>query len=300
MPLSVGERQEFEQHERTITGGLQTFYDVGRALVEIRNKRLYREKHTTFEAYCREIWGFSRPHAYRLIDAAEVAANISPNGDTLPENEAQVRALKAAPGEKQKEVWAKAQATAPDGKVTAAHITDVIQTEIPMPPEPEPVPQPRPQQISVFVPVEMQPAKPVKPEVRALTKKVLDVVNFLKDDDPTIETPEPDASIELHKEEQEKTPDTDTQQQERTTFEFGFHTGDRNKIISAGLRLFRAVYFSHCTPTAIYLKEFTKSENDKLINGSWKVFKRYGSLSEMKTEMKSLNNDKHIIFENYI
>ena len=46
----------------------------------------------TFEAYCKERWGWGRAHAYRLIDSAKVAEALSPTGDT-PSNERQAREL---------------------------------------------------------------------------------------------------------------------------------------------------------------------------------------------------------------
>ncbi len=35
---------------------VQTFYEVGNALLQIRDERLYRQTHSTFEEYCREKW----------------------------------------------------------------------------------------------------------------------------------------------------------------------------------------------------------------------------------------------------
>ena len=71
--------------------GLATFVEVGRALAEIRDQRLYRASHRTFEEYCHERWLLSRTRAYRLIDAAAV---VSPIGDGQPpKNEAQAREL---------------------------------------------------------------------------------------------------------------------------------------------------------------------------------------------------------------
>jgi len=80
--------------ETRIERGLQTFIEVGEALAEIRDQRLYRESHATFEAYCRERWGWSRQHAYRQIKAAQMVGTLSPMGDK-PANERQARALLA-------------------------------------------------------------------------------------------------------------------------------------------------------------------------------------------------------------
>ena len=44
-----------------------TFIEVGKALLAIRDAKLYRKTHKTFEAYCRDRWEMSRPRAYQLI-----------------------------------------------------------------------------------------------------------------------------------------------------------------------------------------------------------------------------------------
>jgi len=67
------EKTRFNELEAIIERGLETFVDVGLALLEIRDGRLYRESHATFDAYCRERWGWSRDYGYKLIRSAEVA-----------------------------------------------------------------------------------------------------------------------------------------------------------------------------------------------------------------------------------
>lgn len=92
MPLVA---RSLEQLEAVIERGLQLFYEVGDALAEVRDRRLYREAGcSTFEAYCRDKWGISRPRAYQMIDAASVHGLLSTIVDIpLPANEAQVREL---------------------------------------------------------------------------------------------------------------------------------------------------------------------------------------------------------------
>lgn len=77
--------------EAIIDRGIQTFIDVGSALLEVRDRRLYRESHLTWDDYCRERWNMSRIHAHRLIEAAEVSAML-PTGNT-PDSERQAREL---------------------------------------------------------------------------------------------------------------------------------------------------------------------------------------------------------------
>lgn len=154
LPLTSVEREQLAEYETTIARGLNTFYDVGAALMAIKRQKLYRAAHRTFEEYCAQTWNIGHSSAYRMIEAAEVKENLSPIGDKFPDNESQARALTGLAPDQQRQVWAKAVETAPNGKVTAQHIKEVRQVEIPIPePEPEPVPMAAPvKQISVFVP----------------------------------------------------------------------------------------------------------------------------------------------------
>ncbi|MVN86839.1 hypothetical protein GO986_08690 [Deinococcus sp. HMF7620] len=81
--------------EGVIQNGLHEFQRTGSALAEIRDGRLYRATHSTFDAYLHERWDFTRQHAGRLIAAAEVAQVLEPIG-FQPENERQARDLKPA------------------------------------------------------------------------------------------------------------------------------------------------------------------------------------------------------------
>lgn len=125
--LSSTEAYKLRGHEQVIEQGLATFNEVGGALLAIRDERLYRATHGTFEAYCEERWNISRSRAYRLMEASEVMANLSPIGDThpMPDNEAQVRELAKVIPEAQLAAWAAVVETAPEGKVTANHMAVV-------------------------------------------------------------------------------------------------------------------------------------------------------------------------------
>ena len=71
--MSIRESQRLVELEKTIARGKKTFVEVGLALAEIRDLRLYKREYGGFEEYCREKWGWSRQHAYRLIEAAPIA-----------------------------------------------------------------------------------------------------------------------------------------------------------------------------------------------------------------------------------
>ncbi|MBU1193992.1 MAG: hypothetical protein KKE62_01835 [Proteobacteria bacterium] len=65
--LTDTERERFDVCEQVIKKGLGTFLDVGCSLAEIRDNRLYRETHKTFEKYCKEIWDLSKGYATQQI-----------------------------------------------------------------------------------------------------------------------------------------------------------------------------------------------------------------------------------------
>jgi len=125
--LSLTEQTELQEMEGVIETGLRTFYEVGCALAAIRDSRLYRETHDNFEEYCRDRWDMSRPRAYQLVESASVKENLSTIVDIQPVNEAQTRPLtKLGTKQLQQEAWQKVVETAPDGKVTARHVSKVV------------------------------------------------------------------------------------------------------------------------------------------------------------------------------
>ncbi len=105
--LTATEVDRLAACEEVINQNLKAFYNVGAALLEIRNSKLYRQEFKTFEDYCDSKWSMSKPQAYRLLDASEVRDNLSPIGDVLPEKESHIRELKKLKQpELQREVWA--------------------------------------------------------------------------------------------------------------------------------------------------------------------------------------------------
>jgi hypothetical protein len=91
--------------ERVIERGLKTFIEVGDALARIRDKRLYRDTHRTFEGYCRARWDFDASRARQLISAAKTVTLVTVGGQPAPISERVARELRRA-GDKAPEVWA--------------------------------------------------------------------------------------------------------------------------------------------------------------------------------------------------
>jgi len=133
----LNREQRFDQLEAVIERGLKAFYEVGKALTEIRDDQLYKEKgYSNFRKYCEQRWGLKKSHAYRAIKAAEVFDNlvtslkVSPIGDNshpkiLPTNEAQIRPLTRLQPNLQREAWLQAVENSPHGKITAKDVQKV-------------------------------------------------------------------------------------------------------------------------------------------------------------------------------
>src|SRR5687767_13487946 len=87
--------RSLEELESVIERGLRTFVEVGSALLEIRDRRLYREQgHGRFEDYCRARWGLKRQRAYELMEAAGTVAAMSEISDIpVPHRESHAAAL---------------------------------------------------------------------------------------------------------------------------------------------------------------------------------------------------------------
>lgn len=91
--LGPSDQERLTELEAVIERGLAVFVEVGLALMEIKNSRLYRETHATFEEYVDQRWGMSRTRGYQMIDAAVVSTMVDAAGLPAPVNERQAREL---------------------------------------------------------------------------------------------------------------------------------------------------------------------------------------------------------------
>ena len=94
--LGPSERQQFDQLDETVRRGLATFIEVGQALTEIRDRRLYREDYSTFEDYLAELDAFieaeikpieQRDDNIRFFDHRREHARTDWDNDGLPRKE---------------------------------------------------------------------------------------------------------------------------------------------------------------------------------------------------------------------
>jgi hypothetical protein len=129
VPLNDAEQERLRELEAIVDKGLQPFYEVGQALIEIRDRKLYRQTHKTFEAYCKEKWNLARQTAYQLIGAVKVVENLSAIADKMPTKESQVRPLTQLPAAQQLEIWQKAVEISPNGTPTAKIVKRLLEEQ---------------------------------------------------------------------------------------------------------------------------------------------------------------------------
>ncbi|NQZ65428.1 MAG: hypothetical protein HRT59_26155 [Crocosphaera sp.] len=136
--LTFSEERDRLHLERKVE---RAFYEAGKALQELRDRRLYRSTHKTFERYCRERFGYNRSRSYQLIDAGMVVDNLQKCPqfvDIFPTKESLVRPLASLNPSQQVEVWTKAVELV-NGQVPPARVVKNIVDQIR---ERSPVPNP--------------------------------------------------------------------------------------------------------------------------------------------------------------
>lgn len=126
--LTTAEQARLGELEQVVERGLQTFAEVGAALAEIRDSRLYRDDWSTFENYCQGAWGFTDRRARHLMDAAAV-------GTVVPvENERQARELAPLNGDEEAilAAWRDAQTAAAEHgtRITAKVVKNAVQGRV--------------------------------------------------------------------------------------------------------------------------------------------------------------------------
>ncbi|MFQ6394630.1 hypothetical protein ACLMAJ_14320 [Nocardia sp. KC 131] len=90
-PLSERERSQLTLCESSIDTLRIAFWAAGRALQIVRDGRLYRDDHETFDDYVEQRWDMQRSYAHKLIRAWPLAARLHPLAPAI--NEGQVREL---------------------------------------------------------------------------------------------------------------------------------------------------------------------------------------------------------------
>ncbi|MTE15529.1 hypothetical protein [Nocardia aurantiaca] len=90
-PLSRAESDQLELCESSIDALRVAFWTAGRALQIVRDGRLYRADHASFDEYVEKRWDMQRSYAHKLIRAWPLAARLHPVAPAI--NEGQIREL---------------------------------------------------------------------------------------------------------------------------------------------------------------------------------------------------------------
>lgn len=119
--LTTTEQNRLLVLENIITTGEQTFIRVGQALLEIREKRLYRKDHSNFDDYVQSKWFKGKSWATRMISAAVVAESLPEKMVPMVTTERVARALVNVPSEKRAKVL---EVAAKNGPVTSKSVAE--------------------------------------------------------------------------------------------------------------------------------------------------------------------------------
>ena len=125
--LTADQESRFNQLIDEIDAGIDAWRLVGERLFELRENRLYRATHKTFEAFVRDAWGWSRSHAIRALSAPAVAVEYEKRigkclqmETKIPQftNEFSTRPMREVSSEKMDEVSAYLAEHVTDGRIT--------------------------------------------------------------------------------------------------------------------------------------------------------------------------------------
>jgi hypothetical protein len=122
----MSERHDLKHYEDVIRRASVAIQQAGEALAKVREMRLYRESHTTFEAYCHEVLGITYRYVNYMIEAAGVIENLGTNCSQMPVSIGQTRAIAKAPPHEQAEVWQVSCERAGGEAAPARIVTEVI------------------------------------------------------------------------------------------------------------------------------------------------------------------------------
>lgn len=128
-------KRNLEQHEEIIEASLKSGFDIGESLLDIQERKLYKEQFDTFEQYCKQRWNVSKTSAYQFMEMVIVRRDLSAiahsemkklPGETI--NTAQARALSecADDAKTRAAILSAAVASAPKDKAGDPRVTAAV------------------------------------------------------------------------------------------------------------------------------------------------------------------------------
>jgi hypothetical protein len=134
--MTPDEIRQLSKCEDVLNRGLNGFFEMGSALLTIREGKLYRLTHPTFEDYCQKRWGIGRSYAWRMIGAAERMRLLPPReGVPMPKNEFQMRPFLRLAPEEFPGAWQKVVERANGSPIVQALVQEVVNSLGPQNPE---------------------------------------------------------------------------------------------------------------------------------------------------------------------
>lgn len=138
-PLEVVSNRLVEL-EGVIDRGRRSFIEVGLALLEIRDGRLYKERgYRSFDDYVGDHLGFQRSYAGHLIRGAQAVTELGTTVPSLPTTERQARELARVPEGQRVEVMR--QVAESGRRLTAETIREVVDGAVQIGPQREMSPE---------------------------------------------------------------------------------------------------------------------------------------------------------------
>lgn len=146
--MSEKEIAKRKKYEGRIKRAYFKAYEAGYYLMKIRDGKLYRNTHPTFEAYVEEVWGHKRSRASQLIHFAHDQAmirvhfkGVMPEKTAeeiealMPKTESHTRPMKGLSDEQKALLWRELVAKKDPDTITAVDVASIRQEKMPATPK---------------------------------------------------------------------------------------------------------------------------------------------------------------------
>lgn len=128
-PEEINQRlKRLRELEEVIGKGIDAWVVTGRALMEVRDEKLYLETNGTLAEWAHERFKISHTRTYELMGAVKVHDNLSAMADTAPANERQARELTRLGEPDQLKAWNKAVELAGEDALTEKHVKQAVRS----------------------------------------------------------------------------------------------------------------------------------------------------------------------------
>jgi hypothetical protein len=127
-PVETEDRAFHERIVDDVKEGIEKLASIGDASLKVlRDRRLYRTTHKTFEDYCQARFGFKRAYANFRIAFTDVLEDLATRVAKLPATEYQARPLTKLPTpELQAQAWERAQANSGQEQPSASKVSEAV------------------------------------------------------------------------------------------------------------------------------------------------------------------------------